>query len=103
MKKRIETDIPTYEKLKQSLSEIYPDIKVELVDSDPALFNLGFVLTVPCTVDVYATKEQIEEIMDIAMHYEINAYNTADYPKYDDPDYILYERYGWLWDFFYSF
>lgn len=105
MKKIIETDMSVYNDLKQCLMEIYPQIKVELIDSDPALFNLGFVKEIPCTISVDATEEMIKEIMDIATDYEVDAYATPDgtYPKDDDPNYILYRKYGWLWDFFYYY
>ena len=36
------------------------------------------------------------------MGYEVNAFNTpnGEYPSSDDEDYILYEKYGWIWDLF---
>ena len=69
---------------------------------DEQLYNLGFSKTIPCIVELNATEETIEEASDIAIGYEINAYNTPDgrYPPSDDEDYILYEKYGWIWDLF---
>ncbi len=97
------TDLEVYNKLKECLSEIYPEVEVRLISSDPTLKKLGFVDKVPCQIEVCASKLQIEEICDMAIDFEIGAYNTPDGsdPNEDDESYKKYLRYGWLFDFFY--
>ena len=88
----------TYESLKECLSEIYPQVEVKLLEKDTALRDLGFVDYIPCIVELVATDEQIEEIIDMGHQYEIDAYNTetGDDPLPGDPNYRLYLKYGWL-------
>lgn len=93
------TDMPTYENLVRCMSELYPNIKIELKSSDPMLARLGFVKEIPCEVDVQATEEQIENIMDDAIGFEAAAFNIDDEKS---KEWKLYERYGWLWSFFYN-
>ena len=97
-----ETDMRTYSKLKDALTELFPEIEVKLLSSDPMLKQLGFAGEVPCKIEVCATESQIEEICDTAMGFEIAAFNTTDgqYPDEDDSDYINYLKYGWLSGFF---
>ena len=40
---KVETDMPTFQRLTKCLAEIYPQATVELLASDPALRDLGFV------------------------------------------------------------
>ena len=92
-----------YDALQQFVREVYPQLKVTLVEVDEMLFNLGFSDKVPCIVKIEVTEEQVDEILDITMWYEINAFNNeCDYNYENDPDYILYEKYGWIWDLFYN-
>lgn len=94
---KIETDIPTYERLKSCLSERYPDVKVRLLVSDPMLKKLGFVEVVPCTIELIATHEQAKHIMDDAIDLEVDAFCIDDEKS---EEWKLYERYTWLFDFF---
>lgn len=94
---KIEIDIPTYERLRACLSERYPDVKVRLIASDPMLKKLGFVEAVSCTIDLIATQEQAEQIMDDAIDLEVAAFNVDDERS---EEWKLYEQYGWLFDFF---
>jgi len=101
---RMETDIPTYELLVKCLSELNPDIEVELIETDPALKNLGFVKEVPCTIEIKATDEQILEIEEMALDFEIeyltdldDAGVTAQQRRESEKN---YKRYGWLNGFF---
>ena len=34
------------------------------------------------------------------LNFEIDAFNDNDYPKDDDPLYVLYKKYGWLYYLF---
>ena len=42
--------------------------------------------------------------MDELIQLEIDAFNTeaCEAPLPNDPLYILYKKFGWLWDYFYS-
>lgn len=96
-----ETNLKIYYRLKECLSEIYPQVEVKLISADQMLQKLGFVDEVPCQVEVCASQSQLEEIRDMANDFEICAYNTPDgnYPNEDDENYKQYLRYGWLYDF----
>ena len=100
----IETTETTYLNLKECLNEIYPSIKVELITRDPALKALGFVKEVPCVIKVEATSKQLEDVLDLAIDYEVAAYNTpSGFPDEKSKEYRDYKRYGWLFDFFYEY
>lgn len=75
---KIETDIPTYERLKLCLSERYPEIPVRLLSADYALKQLGFVIKVPCVIEVVATEEEITSIIEDALDLEIAAFQIYD-------------------------
>ena len=94
---KIETDMPTYKRLKRCLSERFPDVKVQLITSDPMLKKLGFAEKVPCTIDVIATDNQAEQIMDDAIDLEVRAFMIDDE---NSEEWKQYEQYGWLFDFF---
>ncbi len=94
---RIETDMPTYKRLKQCLSELYPHITVNLISSDPMLEQLGFVDTIPCVVEVVATEEEIRSVADDALQLEIDAFCCDDESS---EEWQLYEKYGWLFEIF---
>ncbi|MDP4133363.1 MAG: hypothetical protein Q8882_05065 [Bacillota bacterium] len=96
-----ETDMETYLRLKQCLSEIYPQVEVTLLKSDPMLKKLGFVETVPCKIELNITKAQRDKIRDMVLQFEINAFNTIDgkYPPENSMEYKNYYKYGWIFDF----
>lgn len=101
--RQLEMDKDSYDTLQEFVREVYPQIKVSLVEADGMLFNMGFSDRVPCIVKIEVTEEQVNEILDITMWYEINAFNNeCDYNYKNDHDYMLYEKYGWIWDFFYN-
>jgi len=99
---KIEMTKEEYLILKEFIDINNLDIKIVSVVIDEQLYNLGFSKKTPCIVELNATEEVIEEASEIAMGYEINAFNTPDrdYPSSDDEDYILFEKYGWIWDLF---
>ena len=92
---KYETDMPTYLRLKQCLSKIYPQAEVILLSSDPMLKELGFVETVPCTIELNITEAQRDEIRDMAIQFETDA---VDKPE-NSAAYKEYCKYGWLFDF----
>ena len=99
---KIEMTKEEYLILKEFIDINNLDMKIVSVVIDEQLYNLGFSKKIPCIVELNATEEAIEEASEIAIGYEINAFNTPDsyYPSSDDEDYILFEKYGWIWDLF---
>jgi hypothetical protein len=95
------TDMETYLRLKQCLSELYPEVEVTLLQSDPMLKQLGFVESVPCIIELNITEEQRNAIRDKVIQFEVDAFNTIDgtYPSENSEDYKNYCKYGWLFDF----
>ena len=102
---QLEISLDKYEKLKQCLSEIHPEIAVTLVSFDYALASMGFAEQPPCTVDVDLTEEGCRELLDELMQYEIDAYNQEGsyYKIKKTPQYQKYLRYGWMWDLFHFY
>lgn len=100
----IETDMDTYLKLKDDIADLMPSIHIELIVVDEMLHKLGFIETIPCTIEIQATDDQIEELRDICYQFEIDAFNTLDGsdPPQNDPNYIKYEKYTWIADWLYS-
>lgn len=92
---RIETDMPTYERLKQCLSDRYPHITVELISSDPMLYQLGFVPVIPCVIEVVGTEEDITAVADDALQLEIDAFQINDE---NSEEWELYKKFGWLYE-----
>lgn len=92
---KYKTDMPTYLRLKQCLSEIYPQVEVMLLSSDPILKELGFAETVPCKIELNMTKEQRNEIRDLTIQFEADA---VDKPE-NSAAYKDYCKYGWLFNF----
>lgn len=101
---RTETELNTYFKLKKGIGELMPDINVNLITKDTALYELGFSKEIMCTIDIEAADEQIEELKDLCYQFEIDAFNTLDgsYPRLTDPNYIKYEKYTWIADWLHS-
>ena len=93
-----------YECLKEYLAQYFPEVKIELLVCDDNLENLGFCKSAPCRVAVDVDNEMVDDIMEHLMDFEIDAFNTKDgkHPKDNNPHYILYRKYGWLWDLFYN-
>ena len=100
---RLDISLPTYESMKQRLSEIHPEIELELIVCDYALVTLGFVKDPPCIVHVDLTEEAYNDLMTELMDFEIAAYNQPESERHPEktPVYQQYLRYGWMWDYFY--
>lgn len=97
---RLETDRSTYQSLKIDLAEVRPDIKVELVVCDIVLEKLGFCNSAPCIVNIHLDEEEMENLQLDFLNFEIDAFNGNDEPEDDDPLYVLYKKYGWLYYLF---
>ncbi len=97
---RLETTKPLYEKIKELLPDIWPNIQIRLMSEDSNLVRLGFVDSVPCVVELDVDEKQFEEILYSFYDLEVDAYNTEDGkdPPQNDPFYQKYLKYGWIGD-----
>ena len=81
----IESNTTEYELVRECLKERFPEIDVVIAISDPALKKLGFSDEVPCTFEIMATDDEIEEIFEFAMDLEAEVYMSENPEK--DPLY----------------
>jgi len=95
---RLEVPLDVYQRLKQCLFEIHPEIKLVLASCDYALASLGFVDQPPCVIHVDLTQEDMEQLLDELMDFEIASVDMPEQSK----EYQACVKYGWLWDIFYS-
>lgn len=63
-----------------ALADLRPDMITRIVSIDHALFQLGLVSYVPCTLEIEASEDKIRELVDEVYQMEIDAYN------YDNQD-----------------
>jgi len=96
----IEADRKTFGLAKEQLQELYPFAEISLISCDDALERLGFVDSAPCVFGLDVSREQLDTIFDDLIQMEIDAFNTedGDYPESNDPYYLKYITYGWLYD-----
>ena len=101
---KIEMSKTVYESLKSDLEKFRPNIQLILVECDDALERLGFCESAPCIVHVDLTEEEMELLLDDLMQLEIDAYNTetGKDPLPNDPFYLLYREFGWMWGVFHD-
>ena len=97
---RVELFDASFEAVKKVLAEVCPSVRVEHVVTDKKLKELGFVDFPPCVFLMDTDWDGLEVIMDELMQIEVDAFNTPDgmNPPEDDPLYLRYLEYGWLWD-----
>lgn len=89
-----------YERVKERLEEFRPNIKIELIVCDIMLEKLGFCNSAPCIVNIHLDEEEMENLQLDLLNFEIDAFNGNDEPEDDDPLYVLYKKYGWLYYLF---
>lgn len=99
----VETDFD-YGTIEEHLHAVIPSIIMSHVVTDEKLKQLGFVDHAPCVFSLDMTRDDFEDMMDELMQLEVDAFNTPDgsMPPEDDPLYLKYLKYGWLWDMFYN-
>lgn len=73
-------DIPKEhaEKLLSAIADLRPDFRARIVAEDPALYKLGLVQYVPCTIEIDALDEEIEVLIEDVQQMEIDAWNFSD-------------------------
>ena len=99
---KIEMTKEQYISLKEFIEINKLNIDIASVIVDEQLYNLGFSEKTPYAVELIALEEVFEEASEIAIGYEVDAFNTpnGEYPSTDTESYKLYEKYGWIWDLF---
>ena len=58
-----------------ALNELHPEIPTRIVAEDRALFDLGFVDDIPCTLEIDITPEQAWDIWEEVIMLESSAFN----------------------------
>ena len=101
---KIEITKEVYENLKKDLAKFRPNIALILVECDEALERLGFCESAPCIVHIDLSEEEMEILLDDLIQLEVDAYNTETgaHPLPDDPFYLLYKGFGWMWGVFHD-
>ena len=90
-----------YEKIRKSMNEVLPQIKIEHVLTDYTLQKLGFAQQAPCIFSMDITWKEYEDMMDELMMLEVWAYyDGEEHPE--KPEFKRYEEHGWLWDMFFK-
>ena len=91
----LDTDIDTYIKLNKLLPEIWSGIQMRLLSCDYNLQRLGFVEKPPCRVEIELTIDEMCDLLDKLMDFEVNVCLYDDME--DAPAYQDYCRYIWMW------
>ncbi len=73
-------DIPKdhAEKLISAIGDLRPEMIVRIVAEDYALYQLGLIQYVPCSVEIEASEDEITELADEVLQMEIDAWNFDD-------------------------
>ena len=73
-------DIPNdhAEKLISAIGDLRPEMIVRVVAEDYALYQLGLIQYVPCSVEIEASEDEITELADEVLQMEIDAWNFDD-------------------------
>ena len=89
---QLKMPLKEYEKLKENLLELHPEIVLELVSCDYALTALGFAESPPCVIRVPITGEQMEALMDELNWFD---YEASEEPMWS-PKGKRALRYAWM-------
>lgn len=73
-------DIPKerMELLLSAIADLRPNMPVRIIAEDIVLYQLGLVQYVPCTIEICASDEDIEELVEEVQDMEIDALNFTD-------------------------
>lgn len=58
-----------------AISDLRPKMRVSVIAEDYALYQMGLIQYIPCTVEVEASEEEIFELLDEVEQMEIDSYN----------------------------
>ena len=100
----VATDYISFGNLQTYLQDVCPYVKMEQIQDYWELKALGFVDFPICVAKMDMTETEYERMIDDLRQLEVDAFNTPDgkMPEEDDPYYVRYCKYGWLWDFFFN-
>ena len=90
-----------YMELLRLLPEIVPDLKFTLMIKDDNLKEFGFVKSAPCIVNFETDAEGFENILDMLMDIETEAFNLFEEEE-DSAEFEKYQRYKNLWGILYN-
>lgn len=78
-------DIPKIhaEKLISAIADLRPDMSVRIVAEDDALYQLGLIQYIPCSVEIEASEEEIAELVDDVLQMETDAWNFDERERKD--------------------
>lgn len=95
----IETKIRDFKAVQEHMRDLFPQINLDLI-SDISLPGIEL----PYSFTMSISYAELDDIMDDLMQLEVDAFNTGDgkMPPQNDPLYLKYVKYGWLWDLFYD-
>lgn len=74
-------DIPKehMDKLISAIADLRPAMHIRVISEDTALYQLGFVQYVPCLIEIDASDEEIEELVEEVQQMEIDAWNFDEH------------------------
>ena len=83
---------------KELMSELRPEIAVEIFEDDYELLKLGMMEEdACCTLEVDITDEQVESLCEEIVRFQESSFNDIeDILDYNSESYKKYERYRWL-------
>ena len=65
-------------KLIAAIADLRPNLSVNITTEDTTLYNLGLVDFIPCSVEIQATEEEIDDLVEDVFQMEADAYNFDD-------------------------
>lgn len=95
---QLKMPLKEYEKMKECLAELHPEIDLELISCDYALATLGFAESPPCAIHVSLTREQMDILLDELDMFDMD---TGIYPEWS-LEYQKARKYAWMWPAFSS-
>ncbi|MBC2577694.1 hypothetical protein HLB30_04045 [Peptostreptococcus russellii] len=83
---------------KELMSELRPEIAVEIFEEDYELLKLGMMEEdANCTVEVDISDEEVDSLCEEIVKLQENSFDDIeDIPDYSSENYKKYERYRWL-------
>lgn len=101
---QIQVNTDEFQKIKNLLPDICPEVFFELKCQDHNLVNFGICDNAPCIVEFDLSIDDFYEILDLLNDLEIDAFNTNSGmdPEADDYAYKKYLKYGCLYNILYN-
>ncbi|MBR0508814.1 MAG: hypothetical protein IJJ85_01720 [Clostridia bacterium] len=86
-------DIPTEnaKRLISAIEDLRPGMNVKVIAEDTALFDLGHSHFIPCSIEIEATEEEIDALVDEVYQMEADAWNF-DEKEMINPDIAKLQR-----------